>query len=173
MNFLYFNRSLALKGVTPTQTDRILELVSLAIAICLLTLTLVFFLKAPAQIPVHFNSSGQPDQWQSRGFYWILCGIALLVMGLTSLSAYYPGLYNLPFLLKTDRLEYQIPLLGLLSRLITLETGLLFLSILFMTAAPQLGYSTILFFLCMLGTIFCILITSFILLIRIWLAGRI
>jgi uncharacterized membrane protein len=45
----------------------------------------------PAQVPVHFGITGQPDKWESKNEIWVLPALSLLFyVGLTVLSRYAP-----------------------------------------------------------------------------------
>ena len=64
-----------------TLSDRILELVALAMAVIMLVLTGVLYSKAPDIVPTHFNFAGEADGWEGKVFYWILAAIMLAGCG--------------------------------------------------------------------------------------------
>ena len=152
--------------------DRVLEYLSLTIALFICGLSVLFYLQAPEQIPTHFNAMGQPNDWGGRGMYFMLGGIALASMGLMNYSAYNYRLFNLPFRLNPDRLGIQLFLLGRMARFSAILIGLLFISILGMSATPQLKLSANYFYPLFLSFLILLFGTMFFFLIRIWSVGR-
>ena len=47
-----------------TLSDRILELVALAMALMMLVLTGILYSKAPDTVPSHFNFAGEAEGWE-------------------------------------------------------------------------------------------------------------
>ena len=60
----------------------------------LLGTVIYFFPKLPETIPSHFNVSGQPDNYESKSFFWILPGIGLFVYILLTLINLIPHKFN-------------------------------------------------------------------------------
>lgn len=167
LNYLFKNNISAASA-----TDRILEYISLAMGILIITLSIVFYLHAPERIPIHFTGTGKIDNWSEKYMYFVLMGIAIFMMILLNYSAYNYKLFNLPFKLNPDRLSYQSSLLGTMSRILSLLTGGLFMSILWMTASPQLGFSSTCVFPIFALCLFLMFATVFIYYILVWRAGR-
>lgn len=125
-----------------TMLDRVLEMLSLVLATCIIVLTFVFYQDAPDQIPIHFNAAGQVDGWGGREDMFLIMGLGILCIGLCNYAAYNHKLVNLPIRLKPECLSQQLTLLGRLMRILALMLGGLFLTILFSMVAPQMGIDT-------------------------------
>lgn len=125
-----------------TVVDRILEMFSLVLVICIIVLTIVFYQHAPEQISIHFNAAGQADGWGDKSGIFFIMGMGLLCIGLCNYAAYNHKLVNLPIRLKPECLPQQLTLLGRMMRILALVLGMLFLTILCSMAAPQLGIRT-------------------------------
>lgn len=59
-----------------TWIDRALEMAALVLGIFFVVLSVVVYLKAPQQVPVHFNAAGEINEW-GRGtrqwsLYWLV-----------------------------------------------------------------------------------------------------
>ena len=122
-----------------TLSDRILELVALAMAVLLLILTGVLYSKAPDTVPIHFNITGVTDDWGDKNFYWILAGVMLFGMAICASAAYNRKLVNLPFRLKEEVFYRQIGLIGRMCRIMTLVFGLIWLAVLLAMSASFIG----------------------------------
>ena len=89
-------------------SDRLLELMALAMGVLLLVLTGVLYSKAPDTVPTHLNFSGDVDSWGSKSFYWILAGVMLVGMVICASAAYTRKMVNLPIRLKPEVFYHQI-----------------------------------------------------------------
>lgn len=125
-----------------TVIDRILELISLVLAICLVILSILFYLKSPEQVPVHFNAAGKVDGWGGKNMYFFLMLLGLLAIAICNYAAYNHKMVNLPTRLKPECLPQQLTLLGRMMRLLAIWIGVIFITILFSMFAPQLGIRT-------------------------------
>ena len=63
MKYNFWDVSRDRKKKPITLSDRILELVALAMAVVMLVLTGVLYSKAPDTVPTHFNWAGDADSW--------------------------------------------------------------------------------------------------------------
>ena len=70
MKYKFWDVSRDRKKKPITLSDRILELVALAMAVLLLILTGVLYSKAPDTVPSHFNLAMEADNWSGKGVYW-------------------------------------------------------------------------------------------------------
>lgn len=120
-------------------SDRLLELMALAMGVLLLVLTGVLYSKAPDTVPTHFNFSGDVDSWGSKSFYWILAGVMLVGMVICASAAYNRKMVNLPIRLKPEVFYHQIGLIGRMCRVMTLAFGLIWLSVLLAMSASFIG----------------------------------
>ncbi|MDR9398545.1 MAG: DUF1648 domain-containing protein [Salibacter sp.] len=95
------------------------------LAIWILSIYQYFFL--PDEIPIHFNLSGEPDNYGSKGFILSLPVIAsLLFLGLTALNNY-PHLFNYPSEITQENAEVQYRLATRLIRILKFSIVLIFL----------------------------------------------
>lgn len=122
-----------------TLSDRILELVALAMAVIMLVLTGMLYSKAPDIVPTHFNFAGEADGWEGKVFYWILAAIMLVGMAICASAAYNRKLVNLPIRLKEPVFYRQIGLIGRMCRIMTLVLSLMWLAILLAMSASFIG----------------------------------
>ena len=122
-----------------TLSDRILELVALAMAVLLLILTGVLYSKAPDTVPIHINIAGVTDNWGDKSFYWILAGLMLFGMAICASAAYNRKLVNLPIRLKPEVFYHQIGLIGRMCRVMTIAFGFIWLAVLLAMSAVFIG----------------------------------
>lgn len=159
-------------AVSVTKSDRILEILSLCLLIVIIALTIVFYRGAPERIPIHFNFSGEADGWGGRGFYLIISLTGIIIMGVCNWGAYHYKMLNLPSRLNPARLVQQIRWIGHMMRTLSVLFGLLFITILFMMALPQLGVSLAWFDKVFLFWMPVISLVLFIYTLLIWKAGK-
>lgn len=122
-----------------TLSDRLLELVAAAMAVCLLVLTGVLYNKAPDTVPSHFNFAMEADAWSDKGIYWLLAGVMLVGMAICASAAYNRKLVNLPIRLKEPVFYRQIGLIGRMCRIMTLVFSLIWLAVLLAMSASFIG----------------------------------
>ena len=122
-----------------TLSDRLLELVAAAMAVCLLVLTGVLYSKAPDTVPSHFNFAGEIDGWSGKEVYWILAVVFLVMMIICASAAYNRKLVNLPIRLKEAVFYRQIGLISRMCRIMTLVSGVIWLSVLLAMSAAIFG----------------------------------
>lgn len=122
-----------------TLSDRILELVALAMAVLLLILTGVLYSKAPDTVPSHFNLAMEADAWSGKGVYWVLAVIMLVGMAICASAAYNRKMVNLPIRLKPEVFYRQIGLISRMCRVMTLVFALIWLAVLLAMSASFIG----------------------------------
>ena len=120
-------------------SDRLLELVAAAMAVCLLVLTGVLYSKAPDTVPSHFNFAGEVDGWSGKDVYWIIAAVFVVMMAVCASAAYNRKLVNLPIRLKPAVFYRQIGLISRMCRIMTLVSGVLWLSVLLAMSADTVG----------------------------------
>lgn len=139
MKYKFWDVSRDRKKKPITQSDRLLELVAAAMAVCMLVFTGVLYSKAPDTIPTHFNLAMEADAWGGKSVYWILAGIMLVGMAICASAAYNRKLVNLPVRLKPAVLYRQIGLISRMCRIMTLTFGLIWLAVLLSMSASFIG----------------------------------
>ena len=139
MKYKFWDVSRDRKKKPITLSDRILELVALAMATLLLVLTGVLYSKAPDTVPSHFNLAMEVDGWSGKGVYWVLAVIMLIGMAVCASAAYNRKLVNLPVRLKPEVFYRQIGLISRMCRIMTLVFGLIWLAVLLAMSASFIG----------------------------------
>ena len=141
MKYKFWDVSRDRKKKPITLSDRLLELVAAAMAVCLLVLTGVLYSKAPDTVPSHFNFAGEIDGWSGKEVYWILAVLFLVMMIICASAAYNRKLVNLPIRLKEAVFYRQIGLISRMCRIMTLVSGVIWLSVLLAMSADIVGLS--------------------------------
>nr|WP_255437712.1 DUF1648 domain-containing protein [Thalassobacillus sp. CUG 92003] len=122
----------------------------------------------PAEVPRHFNASGEPDAYASKGFIFFLPAIGLFLTTLMGLAMHFPSLINIPIKREErNREEYILESQKLVAWLqVLLAAGFAYCH--WQTILVAMGESSGLglwYLPIFLGAIFCVL--SFFL-VRIW-----
>ena len=139
MKYQFWDVSRDRKKKPITLSDRLLELVAAAMAVCLLVLTGVFYSKAPDTVPSHFNFAGEIDGWSGKEVYWIIAAVFVVMMIICASAAYNRKLVNLPIRLKEAVFYRQIGLISRMCRIMTLVSGVLWLTVLLAMSADIIG----------------------------------
>ena len=139
MKYKFWDVSRDRKKKPSTLSDRLLELVAAAMAVCLLVLTGVLYSKAPDTVPSHFNFAGEIDGWSGKEVYWIIAAVFVVMMIICASAAYNRKLVNLPVRLKPAVFYRQIGLISRMCRIMTLVSGVLWLSVLLAMSADTVG----------------------------------
>ncbi len=85
--------------------DMILEVASLLGVVAMVVITAVNFHGLPDQVPTHFNASGLPNDYSSKGMIWLLPGIAVIMFaGLVQLNRF-PYIFNFPVNITEENAE--------------------------------------------------------------------
>lgn len=172
MKYKFWDVSRDRKKKPITQSDRLLELVAVAMAVCMLVFTGVLYSKAPDTIPTHFNLAMEADAWGGKSVYWILAGIMLVGMAICASAAYNRKLVNLPVRLKPAVLYRQIGLISRMCRIMTLTFSLIWLAVLLSMSASFIGLpADIMVLMIPLSVLLMLGVVSFYTL-KIWWIGR-
>ena len=139
MKYKFWDVSRDRKKKPITLSDRLLELVAVAMAVCLLVLTGVFYSKAPDMVPSHFNATMEADAWSGKEVYWVLALIMLIGMAICASAAYNRKLVNLPIRLKPAVFYRQIGLVSRMCRIMTIAFGFIWLAVLLAMSASFIG----------------------------------
>ena len=139
MKYKFWDVSRDRKKKPITLSDRLLELVAAAMAVCLLVLTGVLYSKAPDTVPSHFNFAGEIDGWSGKEVYWIMATVFLVMMIICSSAAYNRKLVNLPIRLKPAVFYRQIGLISRMCRIMTIVSGVIWLTVLLAMSADIVG----------------------------------
>ena len=139
MKYKFWDVSRDRKKMPIPHSDRLLELVALAMVIMMLVLTGILYSKAPDTVPTHFNFAGDVDGWGGKGFYWILAAIMLVGMIICASAAYNRKLVNLPIRLKEPVFYRQIGLISRMCRIMTIAFGFIWLAVLLAMSASFIG----------------------------------
>lgn len=139
MKYKFWDVSRDRKKKPITLSDRLLELVAAAMAVCLLVLTGVLYSKAPDTVPSHFNFAGEIDGWSGKEVYWIIAAVFVVMMIICASAAYNRKLVNLPIRLKPEVFYRQIGLISRMCRIMTLMFGLIWLTVLLAMSAGFIG----------------------------------
>ena len=141
MKYKFWDVSRDRKKKPVTLSDRLLELVAAAVAVCLLILTGVLYSKAPDTVPSHFNFAGEIDGWSGKEVYWIIALVFVVMMVICASAAYNRKLVNLPIRLKEPVFYRQIGLISRMCRIMTITFGFIWLAVLLAMSASFIGMS--------------------------------
>lgn len=139
MKYKFWDVSRDRKKKPITLSDRLLELVAAAMAVCLLVLTGVLYSKAPDTVPSHFNASMEADAWSGKEVYWIMAALFVVMMLISASAAYNRKLVNLPIRLKPAVFYRQIGLISRMCRIMTIGFGFIWLAVLLAMSAGIVG----------------------------------
>ena len=139
MKYKFWDVSRDRKKKPVTLSDRLLEWMAAAMVVCLLILTGVLYSKAPDTVPSHFNFAGEIDGWSGREVYWIIALVHVVMMAICASAAYNRKLVNLPIRLKEAVFYRQIGLISRMCRIMTLVSGVLWLTVLLAMSADIIG----------------------------------
>jgi len=129
-----------------TVADRILEMVSLVLAVFLIVLATILYHYLPERIPVHFNAVGEADGWGDKCMIFVLSTLGVVTMAICSAAAYNYKMVNLPFSLNPACLSQQVTIIGRMMRVLSVLCGLLFFTFMLMTTTPhQWGMQSVFF----------------------------
>ncbi len=172
MKYKFWDVSRDRKKKPITLSDRLLELVAAAMAVCMLVLTGVLYSKAPDRVPTHFSLAMEVDAWGGKSVYWILAGVMLIGMAICASAAYNRKLVNLPIRLKPAVFYRQIGLISRMCRIMTLAFSFIWLAVLLSMSAGFIGLpADVMVIMIPLSTILMLGVVVFYTL-KIWWIGR-
>lgn len=120
----------------------ILELISLASIIGMILIIFQFWADLPQQIPTHFGTSGQADEWGNKNAIFQLPVIAVFLYLLLTIINQFPHIFNYPWKITEEnaRIQYQIARISL--TIIKTEILLFFTYVQWSTIQVSLGKYT-------------------------------
>lgn len=149
-----------------TRVDRALEMVALVLALFLVSLSVIVYLGAPEQIPVHFNAACEATGWGDRMMVFVVAALGVVIMAVCNAAAYNYKMINLPIRLNPKCLLQQVTLMGRMSRILSILCGVLFIVLLLLSVASRWGIQSFCSFLLTLLIIgFFVTVTIYTLLI--------
>ena len=172
MKYKFWDVSRDRKKKPITRSDRLLELVATAIAVCMLVLTGALYSKATDTVPTHFNIAMEPDAWSDKSLYWILAVIMLVGMGICASAAYNRKMVNLPIRLKPEVFYRQIGLISRMCRIMTIGFGFIWLAVLLAMSASFIGLPKDVSVILIPLSVFLILVVVLFYTLKIWWIGR-
>lgn len=94
-------------AITPTPTDRIVEVVAaLGVALGITTL-LSHWHELPERIPTHFNAWGKPDGWGQKFDLLLLEGLVVFMYLLFTVLNRFPHIFNYPVAITQENASRQ------------------------------------------------------------------
>ncbi len=127
---------------TLTNSDLLIELLTLIILICLIGHIYITYDAIPESVPTHFNAYGEPDKFGTKDNMLILPAIAfVLYIGLSILNRY-PHIYNYPTTITKDNALKAYTNATKMMRIAKLITVIIFSIISFQTVETAKGQSS-------------------------------
>jgi uncharacterized membrane protein len=139
--------------------DKTIETIGILALIASCMVPVMFFYELPAQIPVHFDLAGLPDDYGSRSRILVLPLVAILLYAGIFFINRYQHLYNYPVPVTPENKLSLLSLTLQMLRLIRLAVALLFFVLIVSTVQVGLGESKrastylIIYFLLAIGAI--------------------
>jgi uncharacterized membrane protein len=125
--------------LTPSPLDNKLELTSKIFLIVVWALTIYTFIKLPTTIPIHFNASGQADNYGNKLTLFILPILATIIyFGLTQLNKY-PHIFNYMTKITEDNAQKQYTIATRMLRFLKLAILIIFSLIILFTYLTTTG----------------------------------
>jgi len=122
-----------------TSFDWVLEFVAFAFLFILITLPLIYLKDLPGSIPVHFNASGQPDDYGSRSSLFLLPVTGIFMYLLMTILEAFPHIYNFPVKITIENAPVQYRIATRLIRILKTVVLVLFSFISFQTIKTATG----------------------------------
>ena len=112
-----------------TTTDKILEIAGALTVVVLWAVAIINYTTLPAEIPIHFNLSGQADNYGAKGIIFALPIIGTIEFVLLTILNKYPHTFNYLTTITTDNALRQYTIATRLIRYLKFVIGLIFLLI--------------------------------------------
>jgi uncharacterized membrane protein len=93
--------------ISRTTTDWFIDFVAFAFLVILIALPLINYGSLPESIPVHFNASGQPDDYGGRNTLLFLPAVGIFMYILMTVIEQFPQIYNYPVEITEENAESQ------------------------------------------------------------------
>ncbi len=113
--------------------DLILEILAIVGLLCFFGFTLYSITRVPDSVPTHFNARGNPDDYGSKTFLWMLPVIAFVVYSILSLVVRIPEKSNYPVTITPANARRQYTLRIRLLRYLKVAIVLMFFFISYKT----------------------------------------
>lgn len=121
--------------------DLILEILAIVTLLCFIGFTLYNNTRLPDSIPTHFNAAGEPDDYGSKSFLWMLPIMGLVVYSILTLISRIPEKLNYPVKITPGNARRQYIMGVRLIRYLKLAVVLMFFFISYKTVMVSLGSS--------------------------------
>jgi uncharacterized membrane protein len=93
--------------ISRTTTDWLIDFVAFAFLVILIVIPVINYGTLPETVPVHFNASGQPDDYGGRNSLWLLPAVGLFMYVLMTVIEQFPQIYNYPVEITEENAESQ------------------------------------------------------------------
>ena len=120
--------------------DHALEKAALLLLLITIVLTAVYYGRLPETIPIHYNTSGDPDGFGQKTTLLVISGISLLLFGGLHYLGRFPESFNYPVKITSENAETQYRAGLRLLRIVQLACMGLFAYITFGTIQTALGH---------------------------------
>ena len=125
--------------IQPDFNDRIIELIGLIGLLILIGLPTYYYGKLPEEIPTHYGVSGQPDDFNSKGFIWLMPIIAVPMYFILLCLNRYPHIFNYPQEVTEDNAEHLYTIATKMIRSINTVISCVFAYLTYSTIQTALG----------------------------------
>lgn len=119
--------------------DRILDIIGIIFTLLYIGVCIYFYYSSDAQVPVGFDSAGNPRDWGGKGVYLYSAGVGVIIWISCFFAARNPKYINLPVMIRPDRAVVQNYWKCHYCRWLLLACLLLFLSMLLEMRCAQAG----------------------------------
>lgn len=126
MKKLFTNKNRPKLKILPGKSDRILEFVGLVLLTAFWAFTFYFYQSAPGEVPMHFDTSGNPNRFGSKYELFFLSGLSTILYIFLSVLMRYPHTFNYLVEITEKNAEYQYRLGVTLIRVVKIIIVLVF-----------------------------------------------
>lgn len=91
--------------IEKTQGQKFANIIGYGLFIAAVIFATINVFTLPDEVPIHFNMKGEPDNWGSKYFIFILPLIALVPCGLMEMLERFPHMHNYPKRLNEQNAE--------------------------------------------------------------------
>lgn len=121
--------------------DWLLEFFGLAFLLLLIILPAVYYGDLPGEIPTHFDGSGLPDGYGSKGTLLLFPVIGFVLYFLLTIISFFPHIFNFPVKITPQNAEIQYRLAIRLLRILKTLILVMFSFICYQTIKTAMGSS--------------------------------
>jgi uncharacterized membrane protein len=133
------NKSQPKIRISLTYIDWLVELISFALLVVLISLPLIYINSMPERIPVHFDINGVADGFGGKSTLWILPLTGAFTYLLLTIVSRFPEIYNFPVKITEENALVQYRLATRFIRLLKTVILILFLFLCHKTIGLALG----------------------------------